>query len=245
MQKINPEDRQKVMLLGAAIVLVICLFSFTVVPRLLPHGPQGQLLVGGGSAPVAAVSPSAPTITPANSVAKASPLMPSTEEIISIPVAPSASTDPFWRPLALSLQPPKANFVPTKPNGGQPPIAAGRMLPGAFGGPSGPGKTLPFIPPPPMPDVSLQGIVQDGTAMAVLQVGGQARFLKAGEKLEGGWYIAAIQTATVILRQGKREVTLTLGQSLQKDPPPLPAETRDLRGLATTLPPFHNVTLEP
>ncbi|MCW3055023.1 MAG: hypothetical protein JWN14_4193 [Chthonomonadales bacterium] len=244
MQKINPADRQKVMLLGAAIVLVICLFSFTVVPRLLPHGPQGQLLVGGGSAPVAAASPSAPTITPANSVAATSPLLPPTDEIITIPVAPSASTDPFWRPLALSLQPPKSNFAPVKPVG-LPPIGAGKMSPGIFGGRSGPGTPLAAIPPPPMPDVSLQGIVQDGTAMAVLQVGGQARFLKAGEKLMGDWYIAEIQTATVILKQGKREVTLTLGQTLQKDPPPLPAETRDLRGLATTLPPFHNVTLEP
>jgi len=245
MQKINPEDRQKVMLLGAAIVLVLCLFSFTVVPRLLPHGPQGQLLIGGGSAPVAtAAPPSEPTVTRANSVATTAPLVPPTEEIISIPVAPSASTDPFWRPLALSLQPPKSMFAPTKPSG-LPPI--GKTASGTFGGRSGPGAPggLAVIPPPPMPDVSLQGIVQDGTAIAVLQVGGQARFLKAGEKLEGGWYVAAIQTATVILKQGKREVTLTLGQALQKDPPPLPAETRDLRGLATTLPPFHNVTLEP
>jgi len=241
MQKISPEDRQKVMLLSAAIVLVICLFSFTVVPRLMPHGPQGQLLIGGGSAPVAASSPSAPTVTPANSVARTSPLVPPTEEIISIPVAPSASTDPFWRPLALSLQPPKSMFASAKPN--VPPI--GKTSPGTFGGRSGTGTPLAAVPPPPMPDVSLQGIVQDGTAIAVLQVGGQARFLKAGEKLEGGWYVAAIQTATVILKQGKREVTLTLGQALQKDPPPLPAETRDLRGLATTLPPFHNVTLEP
>jgi len=244
MLKINPEERQKVLLLGGAIVLVICLFGFTVVPRLLPHGPQGQLLVGGGSAPVAAASPPAPTVTRANSVAAAAPLLPPTDEVISVPVAPAGFNDHFWRPLALSQQAPKSIFAPNRPSG-LPPNAGGKASLGTVGGSSGAGKTLAAIPPPPMPDVSLQGIVQDGTGMAVLQVGGQARFLKAGEKLEGGWYVAAIQTATVVLKQGKREVTLTLGQTLQKDPPPLPAETRDLRGLATTLPPFHNVTLEP
>lgn len=244
--KVKPEERQKVILLGAGIILVFCLFGFTVFPRLLPHGPQGQLLIGGGSASGVASSSSAPVITPTRSVATTSPVggIPPTEEIISVPVAPSASTDPFWRPLALSLQPPKANFVPAKPNGGLPPIAARTAAPGTYPGRTGARTDLASIPPPPMPDVSLQGIVQDETAMAVLQVGGQARFLKAGEKLEGGWYVAAIQTATVILRQGKREVTLILGQTMQKEAPP-PAEPRDLRGLATTLPPFHNVTLEP
>jgi len=98
------------------------------------------------------------------------------------------------------------------------------------------------IAPPPLPEVALQGIVQDETAIAVLDVGGQVRFLKAGEALEGGWVLKSIQTATVVLRQGRREVVLTLGQTLPKETPrEIPGE----RGLANTLPPFHSVILTP
>ncbi|MCW3095382.1 MAG: hypothetical protein JWL77_1000 [Chthonomonadaceae bacterium] len=249
MMKIKPEERQKVLLLVAALVLVFCMFGFTVVPRLLPHGPQGQLLIGGHASDTTAASATAPARTLAAGsapptgtaplIGSATPLSPATV-ITPIPPPPPMATDPFWRPLALSLLPEKLNNITTvrKPN---PTIVATNGKSG-LSRISGSRTMLASIPPPSLPDVVLQGIVQDDTAIAVLDVGGQTRFLKVGQALEAGWILARIQTTTVTLRQGRREVLLMLGQTRPKDAAP---ERQESHGLAATLPPFHNVPLEP
>ena len=232
--QIPPEERPKIAALSAGIVVVICLFGFTVVPRLLPRGPNGELLHGSTPTVAAARPPAVPTL-PAGSPGSATPSAVVAE--IPSPVPSATATDPFWRPLALSLLPPKMSVAPVRKRDPGPSSSSTS----GFGGRSGFVKVAP-VAPPPLPDVELQGIVQDETAMAVLAVGGQVRFLKAGEALEGGWFLARIQTATVVLRQGQREVVLTLGQTLLKE---TPQESKPVRGVADSLPPFHSVTLEP
>jgi hypothetical protein len=233
--KMKPEERPKIIALAAAIVLVLCLFGFTVVPRLLPHGPNGELLSGS-----AAASAAAPPVAAASPLPSAAPPIASAAPTIAggTPTpTPGPANDPFWRPLALSLLQSKQNSVqprkttPTLPSLTQPGFspASGRL------------KLAPIMPPP-LPEVELQGIVQDETAIAVLSVDGQSRFLKTGESLEGGWTLLRIQTSAVVLRQGKREVVLILGQPRQKE---TPQGTPDRKGIAETLPPFHTITLQP
>jgi hypothetical protein len=245
--KIKPEERQKVLLLSAALVLVFCMFGFTVVPRLLPRGPQGQLLIGGHAADTAASSATAPATAPASAPATgAAPVIGAARsslppEAAVIPPPPATASDPFWRPLALSLLPPKAASIQAvrKP---VPTTVVGTIGKPGFSRISGSRTMLASIPPPTLPDVSLQGIVQDDTAMAVLDIGGQTRFLKVGQALEAGWILARIQATTVTLRQGRREVLLMLGQTRAKDAAP---ERQESHGLAATLPPFHDVPREP
>jgi hypothetical protein len=246
--KIKPEERNKVIVLSVALVLVFCLFGFTVFPRLLPHGPTGELLIGPNAHRTTSTSsswastpsrPSAPGLQ-----APITPLPAASKPVVVPPAAPGAS-DPFWRPLALIMQPQKPNAATTvRPNG----TSASSVSSGVRSGmdKSAPWKTggagkLAVVPPPPLLDVSLQGIVQDTTAMAVLETGGQMKFLKVGEGLQGGWYIIRIRATTVTLRQGRREVVLTVGQTIQKEAAP---EPQDTHGIATTLPPFHKVTLQ-
>ncbi len=255
---VKPDERPKVVVLAIGIVLVLCMFGFTVVPRLLPHGPHGELLIGShrstSSATATTQAPARANVstTAANVSTIGAGTAPftagtapaaGTVAATPIPVPTATATDPFWRPLALSLKANKSNIVPVRP-----PVV-GLPKPSAFKPGSLPNSgsvKLAPIAPPPMPEVALQGIVQDDTAMAVLEIGGQSRFLKAGETLEGGWVLTRIQTATVVLRQGKREVVLTLGQSLPKEAPSMILqENRDIRGFAQTLPPFHTVTLQP
>lgn len=265
--KINPEERNKALALGGAIVVVLGIFSFTVIPRLLPHGPNGELLIGSSAASastppstVAATSP--PAAAPASTSAPAAPLAASSPGSMAPPVLTGSVTavDPFWRPLAISKLPDrmKPNPKPPTPSPTAPHTgsgntdrrsgapAGGRLMPLAVG----PLKPVP--PTPVLPEVELQGIVLDETAMAVLNVGGKPRFLKMGETLEAGWIVYRIATSTVTLKQGRREVTLALGQTLQKDPTPkesapteLPQENPAVHRLATTLPSFHNMTLQP
>lgn len=236
--KIKPEERPKVIALAAAIVLVFCIFGFTVVPRLLPHGPNGELL-HNSAPPVVAATP--PTAAPAPALSPGVPAPAGATPATGTLAAPSpTATDPFWRPLALSLQPQKTNFAPPRKIVPPPVLTA---KPG-FAARTGAMKLAP-IAPPPMPEVSLQGIVQDETAMAVLTVGGQAKFMKVGEKLDGGWVLIGIQTASVVLRQGRREVVLNLGQTLPRESPLVDHDVREVRGIATTLPPFHSTPLEP
>ena len=260
--KIKPEERPKVVGLAIGIALVLCLFGVNVFPRLLPHGPHGELLLGANrpttsastTAPLPAVTtPPTPAAGSSSSVGAAATTAaggavaaksPAGTAATAQALVPTATTpDPFWRPLALSIQAQKPNSVPVRtPVVGLPKPSV--FKPG-FSPTSSPVKLAP-IAPPPMPEVALQGIVQDETAIAVLEVGGQTRFMKAGETLEGGWSLSRIQTATIVLRQGRREVILTLGQSLPKEAPAVvPQENRDMRGIAQTLPPFHTVSLQP
>jgi len=237
--KIKPDERPRAIALVLGIVLVLCMFGFTVVPRLLPHSPTGQLLLGSASQETPSTSTS-PNSTPVRQVpptpaGKALPLI--TAAVVPLQTPSTTSTDPFWRPLALSLLPNRSTFVPARP----PVPGLSTNAKSGFQLSAGPMK-LAVIAPPPLPEVELQGIVQDETAMAVLAVGGQARFLKAGETLEGGWVVWSIQTSAVVLRQGRREVLLTLGQTHLKE---AHQENRDVRGLAATLPSFHTVTLQP
>ena len=241
---ISPEERPKLLVLSAGIVVMIGVFCVTVVPRLLPHGPNGELLVGsnstGSSTPPTVVGAHpTPTVLP-NGISNSATNTAAVAEAVT-PVPPSTAPDPFWRPLALSLLPPKMTATPVRrPE----PSLSVTATPG-FRSRSGSGKLAP-IPPPPLPEVELQGIVQDETSMAVLAIGGQVRFLKAGEFLEGGWILFRIQTGAVVLRQGRREIVLTLGQTHQKETPKeMPLDHQDARGIAETLPSFHNVTLVP
>lgn len=237
--QIPPEERPKIIGLAAGIGLMICVFCVTVVPRLLPRGPHGELL--HGSPPTAAAAQPRAAPTQSAGTAATAGAGPPTSVVVEIPSPrPSATAiDPFWRPLALSLLPPKMTTTPVHP-----PVTglSSTSTPNpAFPGHSGSGKLAP-VAPPPLPEVELQGIVQDETAMAVLAIGGQVRFLKAGEMLEGGWVVSRIQTATVVLRQGTREVVLVLGQTHLKE---AVQDNKGLRGVADSLPPFHSVTLEP
>jgi hypothetical protein len=236
--KINPEERPKLILLSLGIVAMLCIFCVTVVPRLMPHGPNGGPPVASTpavtSAPQLAVAPTPSAATNPGAAISGAP---------ETAIPASTANDPFWRPLALSLLPANQNLAPVrKPTTVVSAKTDFRLLPG--------GIKVASIAPPSLPDVELQGIVQDETAMAVLSVGGQARFMKAGETLEGGWILSRVQTATVVLRQGRREVVLTLGQTMPKEIPPkeslfkeaLP-EHLDVRKVAETLPPFHATLL--
>ncbi len=229
--QIPPEERPKIIALSVGIVVVISIFCTIVVPRLMPHGPNGGPPVASTPAPTTgSPTPAPPSPTGISAPAEAAAAIPG-----QTPAA--KATDPFWRPLALSLLPPKMTVSTVrKPDSG----LTATSTPG-FPSSAGHGKLAP-IAPPPLPEVALQGIVLDDTAMAVLSVGGQVRFMKAGEVLEGGWVLFSIQTATVVLRQGSREVVLTLGQTLLKE---TPQENKSTRGVAETLPPFHSVTLQP
>lgn len=264
MLKIKPEERPKVIMLAASIVLVLCIFCFTVIPRLLPHGPNGELLIGAAAsahatpastsspAPVASARPTMTAPVGGATTAGATPTPNANGMAAPLLTGSTEVADPFWRPLALAnaqkggsaspqskpTPPPPAEPHPTGKAAGFSPVAGGTPI------------QLPKIAPPQLPDVELQGIVQDDAAIAVLNVGGQTRFLKAGQPLEAGWVVARIQTASVTLKQGLREVTLTLGQTMQKDPAvstpkETPQETVGSHRLAETLPPFHSVSLQP
>ena len=250
--KIPPEERPKAIMLALAIVAVLCMFGFTVVPRLLPHGPNGELLIGRGAAPAAATASTHPVATalPGAITASAAP----SADGMAAPILTGSvnASDPFWTPLALSLQPPKANNISPRP-----PISAssGYLQSGkgkdgtgmATGNAGRLGTGAMRVPPPSMPDVELQGIVQDETSIAVLNIGGQARFVKVGESLEAGWSLARIQAGSVVLKQGPRLVVLNLGQTMLKETPTkeAPQEAQGGRGIADTLPAFQSIALHP
>ncbi len=228
----RPEDKPKLIALSVSIVLVICLFCRLVIPRMLinnaVNAPAQQHIA---AASVSAVAPAVPTVEKPNAAA--------------VPTVTSTATpaDPFWRPLALAMKSPRIEETRVaKPvTAPVPPVDLGTPL-----------HTKPVsvtvapIAPPPLPDVEFQGTVRDETAMAVLRVGGQTRFMQEGEMLEGGWSLVRIQTNSVLLRQGSREVVLTLGQShIQEAQPTSPAPAPVSEGMAGTLPPFRTVALKP
>lgn len=232
---ISPGDRPKLIALTAGIVVMLCLFCVTVVPRLLPRGPNGELL--HGSAPMASTASAAsPSAHPAGPTPIAPPVIGAVKEAPSAQPS-STTTDPFWRPLALSLLPPKMTAFPVR----RPDPALSVIAHPDFHSRPAAVKLAP-VGPPPLPEVELQGIVQDETAMAVLAIGGHVKFLQIGQTLGGSWVLVRIEASTVVLRQGRREVVLMLGQTLQKETPP---QSLDVQKVADTLPPFHTMTLEP
>ena len=151
-----------------------------------------QLMHGTVAAPQIASPPAKPTALP-----------PATAPATT----PAIAADPFWRPLALSSRAASTNPGPTTLAPPKTDAAPGTSaVPGTL-------PAAPFL----LPDAELQGIVRDETAMAVVRIGDKVRYLREGESLGGGWVLFRIQSSEVLLRNGKQELVLTLGQSLQKE----------------------------
>ncbi len=243
--KFRPEDKPKVAALGISIVLVLCLFGRLVIPRLLinntVNAPVARASAAVAARPSAASGtlPAVATGTPAgNAIAPpigSVPILPAGVHpgatLAGKPVLPGAApvavaaraADPFWRPLAVAMQPPKIDAYHGKP-------ATPSIAPSSETRPALAPISVPPIAPPLLPEMELQGTVLDETAIAVLRVGGQTRFMQEGDLLEGGWALVRIHGSAVLLRKGRREIHLTVGQWRPQEMSPVNANAVGLTG---------------
>ncbi len=100
--------------------------------------------------------------------------------------------------------------------------------PSAGGQKSGIGGTQPAaVSPPPTADLSLLGIVTDGTSMAIVKVGEDTRYLPVGGSIDPITRVVAIEPGRVTIAEGVKLRDLILGQTLVRAAAPQTRRTAD------------------
>ena len=64
-------------------------------------------------------------------------------------------------------------------------------------------KAAPAVPPTPLGDVRLRGIIRGTPDVALILLASHTYFLKAGDSVEGNWVVAEIKDNSVLLRCGE------------------------------------------
>lgn len=203
MTSIKPEDRPKMIGLITAIVVVGCYFIFVVAPRLSGAQPTPE-----ATPPAPVVSPAAATVAtpPASSQITGSPLAaaPTTSESAESKPPPDAVHDPFTSPAAAASRLPigPLTIVPIGP-----PTAAALSV------------VVKALPAPkviePIPAMSLLGVADGDSPVAVFDIGGLTVEKLPGEMVAGGFYLKAVDAEGVLLQKAGRQVRLAVGQSTQ------------------------------
>lgn len=229
----RPEDRPKVIALSIAIAFLILYFFFSVVPKVLESG-KTQAPAPVTSAPHADATPPA---TPVGSISTGTPVAMATgatgagrspsldaEANTTGGSFPAAPRDPFQPPVPTEpAGAPRSGVAPVKPASFHAAsIIPTTPLPNIGASISGAGteplKVMP-APPPPLPDVTLKGVMPGNPAVAVLAVAGQTLSLQEGEEMSPGVRITHIAEAGVVLQQGKNRFILEVGHTLKSGGP--------------------------
>jgi type II secretory pathway component PulC len=135
------------------------------------------------------------------------------------PVAPYSDVNPFKPPVEPT--PPPSNPPPTRP------VQPSTNTNTASALPSGPwlpntGAVRPSNPAPPvrqdeppLPLITLKGIVTGNPVIAILETNGQTQYRQTGETVTPGVRIGKISETSVVMElKGKRPVTLEVGRSI-------------------------------
>jgi hypothetical protein len=112
---------------------------------------------------------------------------------------------------------------------------------GTNGQKAGGGGTQPAsVVPPVTADLSLLGIVTDGTSMAIVKVGEDTRYLKVGGSIDPLTRVVAIEPGKVTLSEGVKLRELLLGQTLVRAAAPQVRRNAEIESvpLPATLPGF-------
>ena len=203
MTSIKPEDRPKMIGLITAIVFMGCYFIFVVAPRLSGAQPAPEATL-----PAAVVTPAtgAGVTPPASGQTKAGPsvIAPPTSESAESKPPPNAVHDPFTSPAAGASRLPVGplTIVPIGP-------PAPAALSAAVKAPPAP-KVIE-----PVPAMSLLGVADGDSPVAVFDIGGLTVEKVPGEMVAGGFHLKAVDAEGVLLQKAGRRVRLAVGQSTQ------------------------------
>jgi hypothetical protein len=230
----RPEDRLKVIALCVAIAVVLIYTGVTVVPRLMrspqaapatpsmPGAEAGGGLAGGTQPPADSDQDRIAGIREMNQA----------DIDVESGTPPAATRDPFKPPVPTAVAPPPGTPRATGPTApGTTGQRGGARAAQNFVLPPGPGPTYTQFPggtlvapvaPPPTPLIELKGVIPGEPAIAVMTVDGRTVHRQEGERLEGGLVVAKITETGVVLKQGRKNYSLDVGQSVKPAPAPAP-----------------------
>src|SRR5579884_4523182 len=210
----RPEDRKRLIGLGAAIVLVLGYGVVFIIPRAVgsSHGTP---------------RPAAPTIVPASlpgaqaavgvpGTAQPTPDKTAVAQDLSVP--PPAERDPFEPPVAARpvnrfLAAP--HLAPRRPAPPGPSVLPRDTRPklAAIAPPVPAAAPTTSPTPPEQPVIELKGVVLGQPTIAVLRLDGQIFDKKEKERLRNGWLVEHIAETGVVLKAGTRRITLEVGHA--------------------------------
>ncbi len=231
----RPEDRNKLIVLGAAVVLVLLYGAIFV----LPHLGEKPAASTAQPAAAAATVASNPSTAAANGSAPAAPGAVTAFSDEDTNVSPVAARDPFKPPVpkivpgqAQKAAAAKSRPVPPGPSilpvAARPQPTTASMIP-----------TAPVAPPPPQPVIELKGVILGNPAIAVLDVQGQVYHSKVGDRLPNGLLLARITEAGILLKSGPRRIMLEVGHAFPPEPSgaaPFSAAYRSAGPMPTAMP---------
>lgn len=201
--KTKPEDKPKLMAIGAMLVAVVIYFAVFVIPKLTAGTPT--------TAPVAAASGSSSSASGITAPAvPQSPGSPFADLYADFDPSPAAGKDPFAAVIAPHADEPvqiaKSTVMPL-PGVGQ-----------GFGSKSGNLQVMP-VAAPQWPAIELQGVMPGDPAMAVIKMGEQIYHKHEGDRLDFGVMVSRITESGVTLSMAKKKMTLEVGHSTQIEKP--------------------------
>lgn len=244
--KVRQEDRSKVIALMFAVVLVFGFVGYTLFNSIGPgsgatttpsNSPTsggtasiGTPTSGGIQNSTAPPTPNGMGGTPGTMIASNNNGMPDYATLGRTgPVAGYVEKNPFKAPVEKPTGP--AQPAPqAKPN----PAPAGRGL-ATFPGGMGQGPWLPINPEirptqpvtvtptkpvePPLPLITLKGIVTGNPVIAIIETAGQTQYHQLGDSLAPGVKIGRISERAIVVQQkGKKDVNLEVGRSIGSAP---------------------------
>jgi len=219
MKPVNPEDRKKLMLLMAGVVVAFGFIGKTVLGIIGSKNAaaaQSQPAPAPAPAPVAA-APTPGTPAPTTGTPAVKPTLTSLDSIEM-----GGPTNPFRKVL-----PDPASFnAPPGPANIPPPSGSG--LKGAFPPPGGPGKGVPPVNPgaagvtmPLEPPLKLEGVVASRENYAMVTVSGKTEMYRAGNKIARMFEVISIDEYGASFRGPGGVFRLEVGQ--EHTPSPAPA----------------------
>lgn len=195
-------------------------------PAVTPTNPASGLQVPGSSQPNTAATPG--SNAPANAAGKDNKVAMVQPDVTKGPV-PNVKQDPF--------KPPKG--VPISETGSRQSAPESRSSepPARQNGPSLPrldvrdanssGMTMANKPmsvaPPPSVDIELKGLITGEPPLAVISMGGEVSYRQEGDVLDGGFKVAKITEAGVVLKNGRKNYIIAVGHTIKPTAPVMKA----------------------
>ncbi len=192
------------------LLIVAALFAVLITIGVVQFGG----LLAGGDAPKTNQQPQPATNSVASDAAgQASQAVSPT----GIQLPPLSPRDPFRPTIVRTQTPPESNKVvrdnpaPRREIAGTPPVPPMTLPGGQIG--LQPAETAPPAEPE-YPNYQITGVVQGPNSVAILaDTDGRRRFVKQGDLLEEGWRVVSIQRGAIVLRKGKQQLTVRVGES--------------------------------
>jgi len=212
---VRPGDIWKIAALLVLIAGVAAYGVWSVLQRSRPPAPAPQTLTAG--------APAAPFGTPAGveTTPRAQPGIADLDA--NSPPPPASTRDPFRPPVPTAVAtPPQAPAYRVGARSRRtesPPVWAPPPLPQ----PGGPLGLAPAeVAAPPAPAIELKGVIAGDPAIAVVAVEGQTTYRQEGELVAGGWSVARISEAGVVMKRGRTNRILPVGHAMRAADPKAP-----------------------